>query len=208
MLGGFQAVTGWMGESGIAITRHGDTVDGGLLIAPTDRAAADRLLTTIRSLAAIGAGDQLKFKEEPYAGTTIVSVDLSGLAGLAGSEMGVSTGLPSDLSLAWASTDQVVALGVGTDFVKDVLDAKDGQALADQPRFSNGLDKAGTSNSGVIWVDIDGLRGVVEPLLPAESRARYDSDIKPYLEPLDAIIGAAVAGKDVDRTTYVLTVKH
>jgi hypothetical protein len=206
VLGGFDAVTGWMGESGFAVTRHGDSVDGGLLIAPTDRAAADRLLTTIRSLATLGAGDQLTFHEEPYGDTTIVSLDLGSLAGLAGGGLGMVPGLPSDLSLAWASTDQVVVFGIGTDFVKDVLDARSGESLADQARFKSGLDVAGSSNSGVLWVDLAGLRSVAESMLPSDQQSGYDSDLKPYLEPLDAIIGASVAGTEVDHSTYVLTV--
>jgi Protein of unknown function (DUF3352) len=207
VLGGFDAATSWMGESGVAITRHGDTVGGGLLIAPTDPAAASRLVTTIRGLATLGAGGQLQFKEEPYDGTTIVSLDLASLAGLAGGGMLPVSGMPSDLSLAWASTDRVVVLGVGTDFVKDVLDAGDGHSLADQARFSSGLDRVGRSSSGVTWVDIDGVRQLIETMIPANERSRYDTDVKPYLEPLDTLVGAAVAGTDVDRSTIVLTVK-
>jgi hypothetical protein len=208
LLGGFDAVTSWMGESGVAITRHGDSVTGGLLIAPTDPTAAGRLLTTIRGLASLGLGDKLTFTEEPYAGTTIVSVDLASLASLAGNGLGVPSNLSSDLRLAWAATDRVVAVGVGTDFVKDVLDTQDGESLATQPRFSDGLARAGASNSGVLWVDVAGLRQVAEPLLTGSSRTTYDTDIKPYVEPLDAIIGASVAGADVDRSTFVLVVSN
>ncbi len=209
LLGGFDAVTGWMGESGVALVPQGDSVTGGVLIAPNDPAAAERLLTTIRGLASLGLGDQLTFNEEPYAGTTIVSVDLASLAGLAGGRLGMPSNLPSDLSLAWAATDKVVVLGVGTDFVKSVLDTQaGGPSLATQPRFSDGISRAGSANSGVVWVDVAGLRQIAEPLLPSPSRSSYDSDIKPYVEPLDAIIGASVAGADVDRSTFVLTVNH
>jgi hypothetical protein len=183
-------------------------VTGGLLIAPTDPTAAGRLLTTIRGLASLGLGDKLTFTEEPYAGTTIVSVDLASLASLAGNGLGVPSNLSSDLRLAWAATDRVVAVGVGTDFVKDVLDTQDGESLATQPRFSDGLARAGASNSGVLWVDVAGLRQVAEPLLTGSSRTTYDTDIKPYVEPLDAIIGASVAGADVDRSTFVLVVSN
>jgi hypothetical protein len=209
LLGGFDAVTGWMGESGVAIVPHGDSVTGGVLIHPDDPAAAERVLTTIRGLASLGLGDKITFTEEPYDGTTIVSVDLANLAGLAGSRLSLPSNLPSGLSLAWAATDKVVVLGLGTDFVKAVLDTQAGGAsLASEPRFSDGLSRAGSSNSGLVWVDITGLRQVAEPLLPGSSATSYDADIKPYVEPLDAIIGASVAGTDVDRSTFVLTVNH
>ena len=208
LLGGFNAVTGWMGESGIAIVPHGDSVTGGLVIAPTDAAAADRLVTTIRGLAALGLGDKLTFNEEPYDGTTIVSVDLASIASLVGDAAGLPSNIPPRLSLAWATTDNVVVIGIGTDFVKEVLDTQPGDSLATQPRFSDGLSRAGSTNSGVVWVDVAGLRQIAEQMLPESSLSSYDTDVKPYVAPLDAIIGANVAGSDVDHTTFLLTVNH
>src|SRR6187402_134756 len=48
ILGGFDAVTGWAGETGIALTKTGDTLTGGVVAVPTDKAAADRLFNTLK----------------------------------------------------------------------------------------------------------------------------------------------------------------
>ena len=61
-IGGFDAIVGWIGEAGIAVTGTGGTVAGGLVIVPTDAAAAQRLFTQLRGVhrarAARSAGDQ------------------------------------------------------------------------------------------------------------------------------------------------------
>ena len=206
IVGGFDAATGWIGDAGIAITRTDDQVGGGVIIEPTDAAAAERMFTSLRSLIEIGAGGMLTFEQEDYNGTTIVSLDLTELAGLGAGMGGLDAGmLPDQLGLAWAVEDDVVVLGVGTQFVKDVLDARAGESLADQDRFAALIDAAGAENTGVMWLDIAGIRGTVESFLPEDAAAAYERDIKPYLEPLDAIGGSTVVSTDLDRTTVYLT---
>jgi hypothetical protein len=208
IVGGFDAATGWIGDVGIAVTRQGEAVDGGLIIEPTDAASAERLFTSLRSLIEVGAGGMLTFEQEDYNGTTIVSVDLTQLAGMGAGMGGLDPSmLPSDfeLELAWAVADDVVVMGVGPQFVKDVLDARTGESLADQPRYTALIDAAGAENAGVLWLDIAGIRGMIEPLLPAEATAEYERDLKPYVEALDAFGGATVVGTDVDRVILYLT---
>ena len=207
IVGGFDAATGWIGDVGVAITRQGEAVDGGLIIEPADAAKAERLFTSLRSLIELGAGGMLTFEEEDYNGTTIVSVDLTQIAGMGAGMGGLDPSmLPSELKLAWAVADDVVVMGVGPQFVKDVLDARTGESLADQPRYAALIDAAGAENTGVLWLDIAGIRGMIEPLLPAEAITEYERDLKPYVESLDAFGGATVVGTDVDRATLYLTV--
>jgi Protein of unknown function (DUF3352) len=206
VLGGYEAITGWMGDAGIAITRNGNAVDGGLIVVPTDRAAAERLFTLIKSLVTLAGGQSgITFREETYGDATIQVADLSG-AIPEGAEVFGTPALPSDLALAWTVTDQAVVLGVGTDFVKAVLDARTGDSLAKQPRFTALLDAAGKEHGSLSWLDIAGVRELVEGLIPERERAMYDSDVKPYLEPLDAMFTSTVSGADVDRSTILFTV--
>ena len=207
IVGGFESATGWIGDAGIAVTHKDGVVGGGVIIEPTDAAAAERLFTSLRSLIEVGAGGMLTFETEDYNGTTIVSLDLTELAGLGAGMGGLDVGmLPDEIDLALAVADDVVVLGVGPQFVKDVLDARAGASLADQARYTALIDAAGAENTGVMWLDIAALRGMVEPLLPADAAAAYERDLKPYVEPLDAIGGATVTSTDLDRTTVYLTV--
>ncbi len=114
--------------------------------------------------------------------------------------------LPADLGISYAVTDDVVVLGYGTDFVKGVLDARTGASLAETDRFKDALGRVDKVNGSLVWVDIDGVRTLVEPLIPADSKAKYESDIKPYLEPFEVYIATSVPGDDIDTGKAVITV--
>lgn len=209
ILGGFDAITGWIGDTGVAITRNGDAVDGGLIIKPTDAASAGRLLTSIRGLVSLGAGQgSVTFTDEAYGDATITTVDLGSLGSMLGSQSGLGPQLSAATKLAYAVTDQVVVAGVNPDFVKAVLDARTGDSLAKQPRFASLLEKAGASNGGLVWVDVAAVRDLVEPLVPAADHDRYEKDIKPYLAPLDALVSSTVVDGDLDRSTVILSLSH
>ena len=72
-----------------------------------------------------------------YNGTTITVVDLSGPRRPGRRVAAVAVAGPGDLKLAYAVTDEVVVFGIGTDFVKGVIDARAGESLADTERFSD-----------------------------------------------------------------------
>jgi hypothetical protein len=202
-LGGFEAVTGWMGEAGIAITLDGSDISGGLLVTPTDAAAAERLFTQLDGLLTL-AGSQvgLQVSEEDYKGTTIHVLGLGDLAGMGLEAFG--TGVPADASIAYAVTDDVVVIGYGTDFVKSVIDAKDGDSLADQERFASALAQAGEEHASLVWLDIAKVRDGIESMVPADMKTDYEKEFKPYLVGFDALIGTTTPGEEIDAGTLII----
>ena len=216
LVGGFNSAVGWMGATGIAVTAQGTTVSGGVIVVPSDAAAAKRLFTQLRSLIELGtaASGKQAISDETYADATITTVDLASLAPLlsamgSGSGMTPTVGsLPANLKLVYSVTDKVVVLGVDPAFVRSVLDARTGDSLAKDTRFAALAKSAGVGNAGVTWLDIAAIRGLAEGALPAAERSKYETDVKPYLVPLDAIVGGGSAGTDLDRTTMILSVNH
>jgi hypothetical protein len=209
LVGGFDSVAGWMGESGIALATVDGKLTGGIVVVPTDPTAADRLFSQLKAFLQLGGSQAgLSVSEESYAGATITVIDLSGLGGLAGSMTDGSVDLPADLKISYAVTDNVVVLGYGTDFVKAVLDAPASGSLADDPRFADALQRVGATNSGLDWLDVRAIRGLVEGLsfLPADALRQYETDMKPYLEAFDYVISATVPGTPYDSGTVVLHV--
>jgi hypothetical protein len=104
----------------------------------------------------------------------------------------------------------VVVIGSGPDFVRHVLDAGAGQSLADDARFTGLVGRVGASHTGVSFVDIAAVRGLVEGLLSEatpEERAEYEESVKPFLTPFDALIGAGVTGGDLDQQHVIVTVR-
>jgi hypothetical protein len=205
ILGGPEAITGWIGEAGIAVTLDGKEISGGLVIAPTDAGAADKLLSQLKAFIQLGGAQAgLSVTEEQYNGTTITVVDLSGLGGLVGQASNGAVTAPTDLKLAYAVTDQVVVFGVGTDFVKSVLDASAGESLADTERFSTALTQAGKEHASLLWLDVAATRGFVEGMVPTAERSTYDASVKPYLEAFDTVIATTIPGDEIDNATVIV----
>lgn len=207
IVGGFDAATGWIGEAGVALTLDGDQAGGGLVVVPTDSAAADRLLGQLKVFLQLGGSQAgVTVNEEAYGGTTITIVNLGGLGGLVGAATEGAVAAPEDLSIAYAVTDEVVVFGYGTEFVKGVLDASNGESLASTERFSSALDKAGASNTALVWVDVAHIRGFIEGMVPADARSDYDANAKPYLAAFDNILGTTISGETIDSGTVVISV--
>ena len=221
LLGGLDKAVGWMGDSGIVIARDGDSVEGGIVSIPADAAAGRQLLTTLRSAAMLAGGQYgISVRDEEHAGTTITVIDLGtakDLAALAGGLGGAP--LPDDatsdlpdgrIEISYAATDGVVVIGSSPDFVRHVLDAGTGQSLADDARFTGLAGRVGASHTGVSFVDIAAVRGLVEGLLSEATpneRAEYEESVKPFLTPFDALIGASVTGESLDQQHVIVTVK-
>jgi hypothetical protein len=207
IVGGFDAATGWIGEAGVAITRDGKDIAGGLVVAPTSAADAERLMNQLKAFVQLGGAQAgITVTDETYGDTTVTVVDLSGLGGLLGSMSEGAVAAPADLKLAYAVTDRVVVIGYGTDFVKAVLDARTGDSLATTDRFGTALTQAGTDHASLLWMDVTGVRGAVEDLVPSGELGRYDSEVKPYLEALDSIIAVTSPGDTIDRGTVIIRV--
>src|SRR5688572_4833334 len=220
LLGGLEASVGWMGDTGLVIARDGDSVEGGIVSIPADAAASGQFMTTLRSFATLAGGQAgITVRDEPYAGTVITIIDLGSAedlaalaAGLGGVPIpdGAASELPEgNIEIAYAATEGVVVLGGSSDFVKHVLDAGAGQSLADDARYAGLVGRVGASHTGVSFLDITAVRGLLEGHLAEatpEERAEYEESIKPFLTPLDAFVAATVIENSLDEQHAVITV--
>jgi hypothetical protein len=217
LIGGADAALGWAGDSAVVVTAPDGTPEGGIVVVPTDKAAADHLFTALRSFIALGGAQQgITVHDETYNGATITTVnlgDISKLAGAAGAAgaAGLPT-LPSgSVEIAYAVTDQVVVVGSGPAFVKHVLDTTKDTSLASDSRYKSLADRAG-NGTGSSWVDITAIRGLIEKNAvgvgadPA-AVAKYQSDIKPFLAPFDALYASSSTSTDLSRSVIYITVK-
>lgn len=219
LVGGPDAALGWAGDTAVVVNISAGTPEGGLIVGPTDRAAAERLFTSLRTFISLGGGQQgITVRDETYSGTTITIVDLgdlgklAGLAGMAG--MAGTSGLPAmtgHLELAFAVTDQIVVVGSGPDFVKHVLDTTKDTSLASNDRYKKLADRAG-NGTGSTFVDITAIRGLVEKAavgsgVDPAALAKYEKDVKPFLVPFDAMYASSSAGGDLNRSSIYITVK-
>jgi hypothetical protein len=207
LLGGFDAVFGWWGDTAFVVTPLDDgTIGAGLVIHPRDATAADRLLTTLAGFVALGGGSAgITTRSEDHNGTKVTIIDFSAMPGMS------TAGLPPGYKpeFAWAANKDVVVMGYGASFVNAVLDAGPGSSLADDARFKALLGRVGADNLGMGFIDIAAIRGLIEPLVqaqaPADAWAQYVKEIQPYLKPLDAVISSSRKDGANDRSTGALT---
>lgn len=216
ILGGIEGLTGWIGDLGVVVVPDGSGVSGGLVIDPSDSAAAERLLTTLRTFVTLaGASAGITIRDESHGGATVTVLTIEDAGALMDLAQGMGGGdAPSGdvpigrVEIAYSVTDDVVVLGSSPSFVRRVLDAPAGDALADNPRFDGLVQRAGREHSGLFWLDVAGARGRIEGAMPADERDEYDREVRPYAEKLDAVLGTSVAGADVDASTIYVTVSE
>jgi hypothetical protein len=208
LLGGFDSVLGWWGDAAFAVAPGADgVIGGGLLIQPRDKAAADRLLTTLRAYLTLAGGSAgVNTRDEDHGGTKITILDFSASPGMTPNSL--PPGYKAEF--AFAASNDVVVLGYGRDFVASVLDAGTGSNLAGDDRFKKLVGRVGEENLGLTFVDVDAIRAMIEPLIQQTAPAAwtsYQADIKPYLEHLDAVISALRKDGAIDRGEGALTTR-
>lgn len=206
--GGFDGLIGWWGDGAVAVSKNADgSYGGGLLIQPTDAAAAKRTFDTLRSvLIFAGSGSGIELRDVEHAGATITVIDFT-------AAIGSSAGLPPGVKaeLAYAVTNDVVVIGYGEAFVASVLDAGPGPSLADDSRISDLVKRVGEENIALSFIDVRAIRELVEPLIkadaPADKWAFYEREVRPYILPFDALMSGARVDGDLDKVTQFVTVK-
>jgi hypothetical protein len=213
LVGGMDGAFDWAGDSAVVIDAPDGTPTGGVVIEPTDKAAADRLFNALRTLIALGGGSQgITTREESYGGTTITIVDLGDLGKLPGmpADGGAGSSLPTGrVEIAFAVTDEVVVIGLGPTFVKHVIDTTKATSLASDEQYRELAGRIG-KNSGSTFADITALRLTLEKAAvgvadPADV-ARYEKDLKPFLVPFDAMIAAGSTDGEIMRSEVIITV--
>lgn len=201
----------WIGDGAMAFGFDGSEPYGGLVLVPTDMEAAERRLSQLASFAELAALD-------PSSGVTVEEsqVESETVTTIRWQDAGAGTDpmmpVPTGVTVQYAVTDDRALVGLGESFVGRVLELDSADALASQARFSSAIDElGGTSNSGVAWLDITGVREAVETAMgPAiamfDGGDVYESEIKPWLLPLDRFVAVTRVEGDllVQRTALLV----
>jgi hypothetical protein len=216
-LGGFDDLLGWMEDGAIVFNRTPDGVEGGLVFQAANADDASDLLDSIKSLLGLAGASGPSVREEAHGDARITILDLGDAASLhamGGGMTGLPVPAPGDsgdrVELAWTVSGDTVVFGVGSAFVKSVLDTDEASSLASNARYTALLDRVGgASNVGVVYADLTAMRELVEGLIGSEvsDMAEYEAEAKPFLAPFDAFIQAAVIADGEVDSTSLITVK-
>jgi hypothetical protein len=214
--GNLEDQVAWIGDVATAAGYDGEQPWGGAIIVPTDMEDARRTMGQLSTFAGLATLD-------PSIGITVEERDVDGfeVTSLTWSDPSRPTEPPSEdmpapfappeVTLEWTLTDDRVLLGVGDRFVERVLGQDAAGSLAETPRFSDAVDElAGSSNAGLTWVDLRGMRLALEAALGGLDPAgleSYEADVLPWLEPLDLIVTVSRIDGDLLRNDSVLLVE-
>lgn len=192
----------WLGNLSIAGGLSNGKPAVALVASVTDEALARTRITQLTSLiSAAGGSTGIKVRQQDYAGTSITLLDLGSLSSAV-------PGMGADQSLGFAIKDGAFVLGVGEAYLKSLLDLKPEASLNGAQRFSDALKAAGgPATSGLVYVDVAGVRSALEANLPADARQQYEQQLKPYLQPLDQLISVGVQDGADQRSHLQLIVK-
>ncbi|HVA87059.1 MAG TPA: DUF3352 domain-containing protein [Candidatus Saccharimonadales bacterium] len=195
-VGGINRLIGWMGDGSLVVVGGGAQPSVGLAIEAKDAQTAGDEVAQIKNLVALaGAAASVTTHDETYDGTTITIIDLGNAQQLLGSRAAMlPAGVGGRIEIAVAQKDDLVLAGLGDAFVKSMLDAKPGSSLADQARYREAVNAAGASNTGQAYLDLAAIVNLVESEMPADARASFDTNDRPYLAPLKAFAAAGTAG--------------
>jgi len=196
-IGGAEALIGWADDTAIAVTMDGAVFGGGLAATVTDEAKASRAFDQLQTLIALGgSGAGITSRKEAYgAGTLLVVTIPASAAGATGAA------IPE---IAATVQGGVFALGT-VDFVKAVVDTKEAGSLAKDPVYERAIALAGGDGMSDLFIDIAGIRAGIEAMLPGAAKTQYETEMKPFLVPLEAFASVAEAPGATSVTRAVIT---
>jgi hypothetical protein len=184
----------WIDDGALTVGWDGTQAYGGFDLVPADMDAATRRLdqlTTFARLGALDPGSPFTVEDSEVAGVSVTTIRVGNP--MAGGDFGLPE--PDGISIQYAVTDDRVLIGVGDAFLGRALELDAGDSLASVDRFSAALETVGPSaNAGMAWLDIDGLRELVEMSMTvsdSDAGAVYVEEIQPWLEPLNAIVSVS-----------------
>ena len=89
-----------------------------------------------------------------------------------------------------------------------VLNVKPGASLVDQPRYKQALTRALASSRFSLFLDVRGGVALVEAVAPPDSLAQWQSNIKPYVDPIESLLISGSTDGSSGRSRFVINVSQ
>lgn len=194
-----EELVSWIGDGAVVIGYDGIAPYGGMVLVPNDMDAAQRRLSQLGSFASLAASDPLSglsVEEGDVAGVTVTTVRW-----MPSEEMMLP--VPVGVVIEYALTDDRALIGIGDGFVQRVLELDVADSLASMPRYADAVaELGGVENVGVVWFDLAGTREALETALgpmidSGDPDGVYETEIRPWLLPLDRFVAVSRLEADV-----------
>lgn len=211
-LGGTDELVGWIQDAGVAVVGGSGAPSGGILLAAADDAAArNRVATLTNLLSFAGLGGGIEVRKSTVAGvevTTVVITDLGSLVPPGTLPGGVEGPAGTPIEFSIAAKGRVIVLGVGEAFMTGVLSVQPGSSLADQAGYKKAAERSLVGSRTSVYVAVRGAITLAEALVPAEMLAQWQTDIKPYVTPLDSVSISTTTEAAGTRSRLIISVSQ
>ncbi len=208
-IGGAGELVGWVDDVGLAITAHGKTPDGALLLVAKDEASAGSKLGALKSLLALaGSGNGIQVAESTVNGVAVTTVTITDAGALIppGTIPG-ATNLPTGpISFSIAAHGRTLVVTSGESEMAAILNTAAGSSLADNASFKHALTRGLASARTTIYVGVGATVDLVKDFLSADELTVFTKDAAPYIEPFEGFLLQATSDAAGNRSRMVITV--
>jgi hypothetical protein len=198
---------GWIQDAGVVVTGGDSPTTSIVLLAADEAAAAEKAgsIGAVIGLIGLQAPDAVSVHDSTVNGvkiTTLTITDAEALLG--GSGLDVPAG---PVEISYAVKGRALIFGVGTSAIEQLVNVQAGAWLADDAAFKRVAARGVSPSAVTMYVAIPKVLELVESAMPADALTTWNSDVKPYLEPLEAIYFVTESEGDLAETTAILSVK-
>jgi Protein of unknown function (DUF3352) len=181
-------ITHLSGDAGVEVDQvPGQTLPAGALLFATDSTTAaqtflDNLMSSICRQSSVCNPSQVTRQVDK--GVTISSVPVSAAGG-------------SGVQPSWAVSNGWAIIGSSPAEVRAVLDSHaSGSTIGTSSSYQAVTTHVGTSNNGMLYVDVPAVLRAIRTALPPSAQASYDSSAAPYLDHFGAVALATLNASD------------
>jgi hypothetical protein len=192
LLGGEEQAIGWIGDAGAVAYADGTEVRGGVLLEAADSAAATSQMLRYKGLLQLGGGAAgVQLRSSTVDGLEVVTITLPESSG--GGE------------ISMAAHGRVLLIGTGEGFIKRLAEVTDASSLPRTAAFQHAMNRGYSPSAVTAYVSAAAGTPLVERLLTSDQLARWQSDIKPYVAPFEALLATSTT-TGLPRARFVITV--
>jgi hypothetical protein len=200
-------LVGWIQDAGIVVTGGDSPAVSVLLLAADDATAAEKggSLGTLIGLLQVSGGQGISVTDETVNGVKITTVTIADVGALTGSA-GVP-GATGPVKISFGVKGRAIMFGVGEGALTKLVNVQAGSTLADDAAFKKVAARGVSPSAATVYVAIPKLVELVEGQMPAADLADWNTNVKPFIAPLEAFYFVSEMDGDLGESTAILTVK-
>jgi hypothetical protein len=201
-------LVGWVQDAGLVVTGGDAPTAAMILLAADDAAAAEKggSLNTVLGLAAL-SGQGIQVGDETINGVKVTTVTITDLGALTGSSGQGLPGTTGPVKVSFAVKGRAIMVGVGDGALTKLLNVQAGASLADDAAFKRVAARGVSPSATTVYVAIPKLIALVEAQIPASDLTNWTTNVKPYVEPFEALYFVSEGDGALGESTAILTVK-